>query len=204
MLSGHTIVTPQDAGIAFAPEETGTTFYENSIIKAKALYQLVGGAPVIADDSGLCVAALGGRPGIYSARYAGPDAPQGIPGKQIPQTAQNAFLIEELNRALTAGSGAVTGDAARFPYGQRSAHYTCAMTLYCGGDRLFVCQETMDGALVDHIDAARGTGGFGYDPIFFLPDLGKTAAELSSEEKNARSHRGKAMRALMHIIAHIV
>ena len=93
-------MTPADEGIDFNPEETGSTFYENSLIKAKALYEIVK-SPVIADDSGICVDALNGAPGIYSSRYAGPDFMKGKPdGSKISQEEQNVFLINQLNNTL--------------------------------------------------------------------------------------------------------
>lgn len=195
ILSPHTVITPADEGIDFNPIENGKTFYENSIIKAKTLYEIVR-CPVIADDSGICVDALNGIPGIYSARYGGPEFPQGKPdGTKTPQELQNRFLIESLNAAVASG---ITSDS--FKNGLRSAHYTCAMVLYLGTDRIFVSQETMEGTIVERIEDAAGTGGFGYDPIFFLPQYGKTAAQISSEEKNAISHRGKATRALVEML----
>ena len=181
----HTVVIPKDEGIAFDPEETGTTFYENSLIKAKALWDMVH-CPVLADDSGICVDALDGAPGIYSSRYAGPDFMKGKPdGTKISQDEQNIFIVQQTSDAIKAGYA-----------GGRKAHYTCAMVLYMGPDRLFVCQETMEGEIIDDISNARGTGGFGYDPLFYLPEFGKTAAELTADEKNAISHRGIASRLL--------
>lgn len=199
ILCEHEIITPSDEGIEFDPEETGTTFYENSLIKAKALYDIVH-YPVIADDSGICVDALGGSPGIYSSRYAGPDFMHGKPdGTKISQEEQNIFLIQQLNDAIKAGN------LPKMPYlnGPRSCHYTCAMVLYCGGDRLFVAQETFEGTLIDDINNQAGTGGFGYDPIVFLPQYKKTVAQISAEEKNAISHRGKAVRAIQKIIENL-
>lgn len=199
ILSGHEIVVPKDEGIEFNPEENGNSFCENSIIKAKALYEIVR-SPVIADDSGICVDALDGKPGLYSSRYAGPDFPEGRPdGKKIPQEEQNRLLIESLDKALSEGKI----DTADFLNGSRSAHYTCAMVLYLGHDRIFVAQETMEGAIVERLEDARGSGGFGYDPIFLLPSENRTAAELSADEKNAISHRGKASRVLAGIIKNL-
>ena len=196
ILSGHTIVIPADEGIDFAPVEDGSDFYENSMIKAKSLYNIVR-TPVIADDSGISVDALGGIPGIYSSRYCGPRFPRGRDdGKGISQYEKNTFLIEELNAALTSGHIRTEN----FVNGPRSAHYTCAMVMYCGADRLFVAQETMEGSLVERIEDAAGEGGFGYDPIFFLPEFKMTAAELTAEQKNAVSHRGKAARVLLRLI----
>ena len=202
MLPQHQIVIPKDEGIEFDPEETGSTFYENSMIKAKTLWNIVH-CPVIADDSGICVDALNGAPGIYSARYAGPDFMQGYPdGRKCPQKDQNAFIIQQTNDALKSGKvnveeGKKTG---KFQNGARSAHYVCAMVLYLGNDRFYIANETMEGTLVDTIQEARGNGGFGYDPLFFLPQYGKTSAEITAEEKNAISHRGKALRSLKGII----
>lgn len=184
----HNIIIPKDEGIIFDPEETGITFYENSLIKAKALWEIVH-CPVLADDSGICVDALNGAPGIYSSRYAGPFFMQGKPnGSKISQEEQNKFIIQQTNDAIEKGF-----------IGGRKAHYTCAMVLYMGPDRLFVCQETMEGEIISDISKSKGTGGFGYDPIFSLPEQCKTAAELTANEKNAISHRGKASRLMKKI-----
>ncbi|MBR1640537.1 MAG: non-canonical purine NTP pyrophosphatase [Treponema sp.] len=196
LLSEHTILTPSDEGIEFNPDETGATFYENSLIKAKALYDIVG-CPVIADDSGICVDALGGAPGIYSSRYAGPEFMHGkADGSKIPQEEQNILLIQQLNDAIKKGKL----PKGEYLHGQRSCHYTCAMVMYCGADRLYIAQETFEGSLIEDISMQAGSGGFGYDPIVFLPEYGKTVAQLTADEKNAISHRGKAVRALKRII----
>ena len=196
LLPEHTILIPSDEGIDFAPEETGTTFYENSLIKAQNLYEIVH-CPVIADDSGICVDALGGAPGIYSSRYAGPDFMHGKPdGQKISQEEQNIFLIKQVNDAIKSGNI----PKGEYLNGKYSCHYTCAMVMYCGADRLYVAQETFEGTIIDDIKKQAGSGGFGYDPIVFLPELGKTVAEISAEEINRISHRGKAVRALKRII----
>ncbi len=189
----YTVVNPKDEGIEFDPEETGSTFYENSIIKAKALWDIVH-EPVLADDSGICVDVLNGAPGIYSSRYAGPSFMKGKPdGKKISQAEQNAFLIQQTTDAINSGKGT-----------KRTAHYTCSMVFYMGNDRIFIVQETMEGEIISKIEDARGEGGFGYDPIFYLPELGKTAAELTAEQKNAISHRGKASRQIKKIVEEIL
>jgi len=196
IFSQHEIRTPADDGIEFDPEETGTTFYENSLIKAKALYEIVK-CPVIADDSGICVDVLNGAPGIYSSRYAGPEFMKGKPdGSKISQEEQNLHLINQLNEAIK------QKNLPNMPYlnGERSCHYTCAMVLYLGPDRLFVAQETFEGTIIDSIEKQAGNGGFGYDPIVFLPQQNKTIAQLTANEKHAISHRGKAVRALQKII----
>lgn len=204
ILSDFEVVIPKDEGIDFDPVEDGKTFYENSLIKAKSLWELVH-APVLADDSGISVDAIGGIPGIFSSRYGGPEFPKGRPdGQKTPQQDQNTFLISQLNEALKARPFEQIKDSAQFLNGPRSAHYTCAMVLYLGPDRLYVAQDTMEGTLIEDISESRGTGGFGYDPIFFLPQYGKTAAELSAEEKNAISHRGKATRSLLKIIDEVL
>lgn len=196
ILSEHTIVIPSDENIDFSPVEDGSTFYENSLIKAKALYDIVH-SPVIADDSGIGVDALNGEPGIFSSRYAGPDFIHGKPdGKKISQEEQNRFLIEQTNKAIEENQL----PPAPYLHGKRSCHYTCAMVLYCGPDRLFVAQETFEGCLIDSLDKAAGTGGFGYDPIVFLPEYNRTVAQLTPDEKNAISHRGKAVRVIQKII----
>ena len=200
----HTIVIPRDENIQFDPEETGSTFFENSEIKARALWETVH-CPVLADDSGICVDALGGAPGIYSARYAGPSFMKGKPdGKKIPQEEQNALLIGQLNDALAGTEDYRSlNPSALFLNGKRSCHYVCAMVLYLGPDRIYIAQDTMEGSLIEDIKDARGSGGFGYDPLFVLPDGMHTAAELSAEEKNAVSHRGKAARMLKTIVKNI-
>ena len=199
LLPEHEIVIPSDEGIDFDPDETGVTFYENSIIKAKALYDIVH-CPVIADDSGICVDALNGAPGIYSSRYAGPDFMKGKPdGTKIPQEDQNIFIIKQTNDAISSGKL----PEGAYLNGPRSCHYTCAMVLYLGTDRLYVAQETFEGTLIEKIEDQAGDGGFGYDPIVFLPEFNKTIAQLTSDEKNAISHRGKAVKQIQNIIKNL-
>ena len=185
ILPDYEIRIPSDDGIDFDPVEDGKSFYENSLIKARSLWNLVH-EPVIADDSGICVEALNGEPGIYTSRYAGPDFMHGKPdGSKITQDEQNRFLIEQLN---------ATGSA------NRNCHYTCAMVLLINPDRFFVAQETFEGELIHSIEEQAGTGGFGYDPIVWLPQYKKTVAEISADEKNKISHRGKAVRAIAQIL----
>ena len=193
----HTILIPADKGIAFNPEETGKTFFENSLIKARTLWEIIR-EPVLADDSGICVDILGGRPGIYSARYAGIDFPYGKPdGIGIPQEQKNKLLLDEVKKAEQSASLSGTSEVKN---GTRSCRYVCAMVLYFGKDRFYCVQETMEGTLIEDISEERGKGGFGYDPIVFLSEYGKTVAELSDEEKNAVSHRGKAARKILQLL----
>ena len=200
ILAGHTIKLPADAGITgFNPKETGKSFAENALIKARALFRLLNSKTsqaenlVLADDSGLCVDSMGGRPGIYSARYYGKDSWNGdesfriesVVGK-LKDEERNLLLLEELASAPSHEFG---------NNGQtRTCHFVCAMALLFSPDRFYLVQETMEGEIVSSADKIRGTWGFGYDPIVYLPELGRTVAELSEEEKNLLSHRGKASR----------
>jgi XTP/dITP diphosphohydrolase len=152
-----------------SPAETGSSFQENAALKARHAAASSGFAAV-ADDSGIEVDALGGAPGIHSARYAGAGADDG---------ANNAKLMTALRGV---------------PREQRRARYRCALVLVETLDAAPLTAEAAWEGLI--LDAPRGSGGFGYDPYFWLPELDKTAAELTPEEKNRLSHRGKAMRAL--------
>jgi XTP/dITP diphosphohydrolase len=158
-----------------SPEETGRSFLENALLKARHA-AASSGCAAVADDSGLEVDALGAAPGIYSARYAGAGADDG---------ANNAKLMHEL---------------AGVPLARRQARYRCALVfLEAALDAApLVAEADWEGFI---LDAPRGTGGFGYDPYFWLPDLRKSAAELDPEEKNRLSHRGKAMSALREQLA---
>ena len=158
-----------------AADETGLTFVENALLKARFAAR-VSGLPAIADDSGLEVDALRGAPGIYSARYAGPAA---------DDAANNARLLQEL---------AATDDAAR------SARYRCAMVYlrWPEDPSPVIAQAAWEGRIGRKY---RGSGGFGYDPLFLIDDGARTAAELGSDEKNRRSHRGQALRALVAALA---
>jgi XTP/dITP diphosphohydrolase len=189
------LLIPKDAGLDFDPEETGTSFHENALLKANELHTLLDesrpalfspGDPIIADDSGICVDALDGRPGIYSARYAGvmSNAQKMILiSKKLESSERNSLLLDEL------------GDAP-----DRRARFVCAMVLMYNPDRFFIAQETMEGEIVKNMEQAKGAGGFGYDPILFIPELRRTVAELSEEEKNTISHRGKAGKIIAGII----
>jgi len=172
---------PSEEGLSFDPEETGATFRENALIKAMALKKIIGGnEPVIADDSGLCVDALDGRPGVLSARYGMEN------GQKLASGQQNIMLLDEV------------GDNPK-----RSARFVCAMVLLFSKDRFFLFQETLEGELVKKSDI-KGDGGFGYDPIFWIPSLGRTLAELSMEEKNTLSHRGKAGKHIASLLENLL
>lgn len=147
-------------------EETGTTFAENATLKA-LVYARASGILSLADDSGLEIDALGGAPGIYSARFAGPDT----------SYEERFRLILEQLRGL--------------PAAQRTARFRCVITLADPSGYHKSVEGVLEGGIVD---APRGKNGFGYDPIFLVPELGKTTAELTSEQKNRISHRGRAAR----------
>ncbi|WP_261640970.1 XTP/dITP diphosphatase [Erwinia mallotivora] len=172
---GFDIVAQSSLGVESA-EETGLTFIENAILKARHA-SAVTGLPAIADDSGLAVDALAGAPGIYSARYAGEDA----------SDRQN---LEKLLQALAA-----------VPDGQRQAEFHCVLVFlrHANDPTPLVCHGSWRGEIAH---TAAGEGGFGYDPIFYLQELGKTAAELSKDEKRAISHRGKALALLLDAMSH--
>ena len=192
LFSPSEIIIPKDEGIIFDPDENGNSFVENTVIKAKALFDLVK-APVIADDSGICVDILDGKPGIYSARYIGNDS---YSENKISDSERNKLLLEEAYK-VAKEKGIPEGTPL-------SCRFVCAMVLYLGKDKFFVAQETIEGFLVKDIESANGTGGFGYDPIVFLPEYNKTIAELTPEEKNAISHRGKAAKTLKEVLKKIL
>ncbi len=173
--AGVRVRLPREAGVSFDFEETGASYLENAWGKALALHRLLD-RPVLADDSGLCVEALGGEPGILSARYG-----SGSLTEKLSNPERIAFLL-----------GRMKGQA------DRRAHFVCCMVLALGGDRFLVAQETVHGLLAE---APRGSGGFGYDPIFHLPELGRTLAELTDEEKDRISHRGRAARRLLSALS---
>jgi XTP/dITP diphosphohydrolase len=151
----------------FDPEETGSTFKENACIKAYEAAKIMN-MPAFGDDSGLVVDALEGRPGVYSSRYAENDQ------KRIEK------LLEELKD---------------IPQEKRTARFVCAMTVVNpDGEILFSCEGICEGMI---IDSTKGTNGFGYDPIFFIPEKNVTMAELTMDEKNTVSHRGKALKKII-------
>ena len=169
---GFHLKSQGDLNIPEAEEPFGT-FVENALAKARHASQLSGLA-ALADDSGICVPALGGAPGVQSARYA---------GEPRSDTANNAKLVREIAQ-----------------YNDKSAYYYCVLVMvrHAADPQPIIADGVWHGSLIEQ---PRGQGGFGYDPHFFLPRLGKTAAELSAEEKNSLSHRGQALRALINKLA---
>lgn len=156
--------------------EDGLTFADNALIKAKEVADALG-MPVLADDSGLCVDRLDGAPGVYSARYAGEGA---------SDEANNRKLLDELTRV---GAVSSAPEPSLSP-----ARFVCALVLYDPGSGKAIQSEgSVEGQIVS---APRGTGGFGYDPLFYLPERGKTMAELTLEEKSQISHRAAALKQL--------
>lgn len=190
------IVIPSDEGLLFNPVENGQSFLENCLLKAKSLWDIVH-QPVLADDSGICVDILKGIPGIYSARYAGKNFPQGRKdGTKPSQEEQNQLLLEETDLMIEH----YLSSNQSLPPNPRSCRYVCALVLYLGPDRFYVAQETMEGHLIPKLHLSRGSSGFGYDPIVILEGTNKTIAELSPQEKNIQSHRGKAAKAIREIL----
>ena len=161
------LVGPAELGIHLDVVEDGATFEKNAALKARA-YAEAAGLPALADDSGLEVDALDGRPGVLSARYAGEGAGDADKRRK---------LLAEMEAA---------------PESKRSARFRCVMALAWGG-HVYTTEGTVEGEIARE---ERGSGGFGYDPIFYLPSLGRTMAELAPEEKNTMSHRGQAARAM--------
>lgn len=170
---GYELVTQSSLGID-TPPETGVTFAENALLKARHAARL-SGFPALADDSGIEVDALGGRPGVYSARYAG----------------EGATDLANLQKMLQELRGV--------PTERRSGRYQCVIAFVrsAGDPAPLIAHGSWEGRI---LTAPRGTGGFGYDPIFQPAGLGLTVAELSAEEKNARSHRGEALRVLARLL----
>ena len=164
---GYEIISTEEAGYFDEPEENGVTFMENSLIKARAIYAACHKA-AIADDSGLVVDALGGEPGVYSARYGGLDTDR-----------------ERLELVLSKMEGV--------PAGERTARFKCAIS-FVDADGNEICTEGCVEGYITHVPS--GENGFGYDPVFYVPQLGRTFAQASAEDKNSISHRGRALRAL--------
>ncbi|MGM9662060.1 MAG: RdgB/HAM1 family non-canonical purine NTP pyrophosphatase [Oscillospiraceae bacterium] len=162
---GVEVVLQSDLGLSVEVEETGTTFLENARLKAKAVME-VSGLPAIADDSGLCVDALGGGPGVYSARYGGGD---------LTDAEKVQLLLSNMRGAST-----------------RAAHFASAIVCAFPDGSELTAEGRVDGSIAY---APVGEGGFGYDPVFFYPAAGKTFGQLSREEKALVSHRGNALRA---------
>ncbi len=169
------LLTPVDIELDIEVEETGDTLEENALIKAQA-YANAGGLLTLADDSGLFVDALGGAPGVISARYGAPDA-------RTDEDRVN-LLLRNLSDV---------------PEGERNAAFRCVIVIAEPGvDTVRMAKGELRGIIGQ---APRGTNGFGYDPVFVVPEYGKTVAELDSDTKNALSHRGRAARAAREIIA---
>ncbi len=167
------LTTPDALGVDIPPvEETGATFAENAFLKASAVARATN-LPSLADDSGLCVDALDGAPGLHSARWAGPDA---------DDARRMALLLSRL---------------APMPPGQRAARFVCALALVCPDGQTVTAEGVCEGVIAAK---PQGEGGFGYDPLFLLPSLGRTMAQISPSEKNAFSHRAQAITRLAALL----
>ena len=163
------LVLDSELGVDIDVEETGTTFEENSLLKAKAVMEATG-LPALADDSGIAVDALNGAPGVYSARYGFDDS--------LDDWGRLQLLLKNTENV---------------PDGQRQAQFVCVITLMTPEGQMIQARGEVHGEL---LRAPAGTGGFGYDPIFYYPPLGKTLAEVAPEEKNQVSHRARALKVL--------
>lgn len=171
ILPDFDIITQEEAGIDLDVEETGTTFRENALLKAKAIFEKTN-IPALADDSGLEVDALGGEPGVYSARYGG----EGLDDRgRLNLVLEKMKNVEDENR---------------------KARFVCSIA-FVTKDKTYEAEGVCEGVLIRE---PKGENGFGYDPIFYVPQMGKTTAEMTPEEKNAISHRGKALRNLKDIL----
>ena len=173
ILPDFRILSLSEAGLDIDPDETGATFYENALIKARAAFE-ASGLPSLADDSGLSVAALDGAPGVLSARYCGRHGADGE---------TNALLREYLQNVA-----------------DRRAKFVSAVVLYRGENDVVAAEGETVGEI---LFAPEGSGGFGYDPIFFSYDLHKSFGIASEQEKNAVSHRGRALRALVERLTQV-
>ncbi|MBQ3110895.1 MAG: XTP/dITP diphosphatase [Clostridia bacterium] len=171
ILPDFDIITQEEAGIDLDVEETGTTFRENALLKAQAIFEKTG-IPALADDSGLEVFALGGQPGVYSARYGGEGLDDFGRLKLLLKNMEN--VEDEL----------------------RGAQFVCSIA-FVTAEKTYEAEGICEGTIIRE---PRGENGFGYDPVFFVPEFGKTTAEMSSDEKNSISHRGKALRHLADVI----
>ncbi|MCI5596235.1 MAG: XTP/dITP diphosphatase [Lachnospiraceae bacterium] len=163
----YEILSMEEAGISLDIVEDGTTFEENALIKAKAIRDLVKDAIVLADDSGLAIDYLNGAPGIYSSRFEGEDTPYSV---------KNQILLDKLSGV---------------PEEKRTARFVCAMAAAFPDGTDQVVRGTIEG-IIGYEPA--GENGFGYDPIFYVPEFGCTTAQMPAEQKNSISHRGKALR----------
>lgn len=173
---GIPVVSMKEAGITADIEENGTTFEENAIIKAKTIMEMTGEI-VMADDSGLEIDYLDGAPGIYSARFMGEDTSYDI---------KNRALIEKLDGV---------------PDEKRTARFACSIACALPDGRILTSYGAMEGQIGYEI---KGKNGFGYDPIFYLPEYGCSSAEISPEQKNELSHRGKALRSMKEKLQEIL
>lgn len=166
---GYEIKSHADLGVTSEPEETGATFYENALIKARATMEATGLAS-LADDSGICAAALGGKPGVHSARYGGFKTDR----------ERNAHLLRQMENEAN-----------------RTIKFVCALVLCLPDGRELSCEGSCEGVLLTE---GRGENGFGYDPLFYYPPMNMTIAEMTGEQKLGISHRGAAISRLRELL----
>lgn len=172
------LTSPSEEGLVISPDEIGATFEENAIIKARA-FAAASGLPSLADDSGLEVDALNGEPGIFSARYGGTT--------RFDQEGRYRLVLQKM---------------ANVPWEARTARFRCAIAIATPATQLV---GVVDGKVDGYIAfKPSGTNGFGYDPVFFVPEFGRTLAEITSEQKHEISHRGRAARAAIPLIEQLL
>jgi XTP/dITP diphosphohydrolase len=159
-------------------DENAPTFLGNALIKAEALYKISGGTPVLADDSGLCVKAFDGRPGVRTARYGSEEM-----GRILESEERNEFLLKNMENI-----------------DDRDASFVCSLVAYFSPTRIYTVTEEVQGKIMRE---QAGCGGFGYDPVFYINEAGTTAAELTDTEKGKYSHRGKAARVMNELLKNI-
>jgi len=176
--AGLEIISLADLGLEFEPPETGTTFEENAIQKAQKTAEFllknnIEPMIILSDDSGLCIDALGGLPGVDSANYM---------GHETPYEVRNSRIVDMLSDV---------------PRTMRLARFVCVIACLWPNERIKTTHATIEGLITNE---PNGENGFGYDPIFFVPDFGKTMAELTQEQKNGISHRGKALGKMLELL----
>ena len=174
LLGNVELVLPKEEGYEFDPVEDGTSFMENALIKARALYDIVH-QPVLSDDSGLCVKALGGKPGIHTARYGEEEA-----GRKLSAEEKYMYLLKNMEGIE-----------------DRRATFMCCICLMLDENRIYMIQEDCPGSIALK---PEGKEGFGYDPVFYNNEAGNISALLTEDEKNQYSHRGKAARVVRDLI----
>ena len=203
--TGIELITMKDAGVKVEVDETGTTFEENALLKARAV-AAASGRLTIADDSGLVVDAMGGEPGIHSARWMGHDTSYDIKNREIIRLVDEYCAGKEAGEGISPAAGGKTGTAGArhpgcgpdgVPGPLRSARFVCAVAAVWPDGKECTASGVLEGRIYTE---QKGFNGFGYDPIFYLPEYGMTSGQIPREEKNRIGHRGQAFSRLGEIL----